>query len=145
MDDRLSDIIDKIQNWLNEEGIQHNFKENSENILTFWFNQLFKMYAIVSNGKLTISTELNFSDNTRIFLANQNYYHELDLSLHQQTPRFVFTYNDATNSHLSGIRIYKDIWSDSLTKTTLFDTIIEVEHTTYIVIIRERQWSMLRN
>jgi hypothetical protein len=53
-------------------------------------------------------------------------------------------YSNDELTNLAGVRIFKDIWSDSLTKTSFFDTIIAVQHSIYIVKIKEREWAKLK-
>jgi hypothetical protein len=144
MVEEMTSILDKIQTWLREEEIQEN-KIDTINGLTFWYNQEFPLLATVNHDKLTILCELRFDDAIRnLLVSNKNYFHELDLSLHQQTPRFIFLYSDDTHTNLVGIRISKDIWADSLSKTSFFDTIVAVEHSIYTVFIKTKQWSILR-
>jgi hypothetical protein len=137
-------IVDKIRTWLREEEIQENKMDNKIGI-TFWYSKEFPLVATVIQDKITILCELRFDDAIRnLLLSNKNYFHELDLLLHQQIPRFIFSFSDQTNTNLVGVRIFKDIWADSLTKTSFFDTIVAIEHSIYIVIIKAKQWSMLR-
>ena len=144
MEEESNSILDKIRTWLREEDILENKLENKTGI-TLWYNQEFKLQAILKQNKLTISCELGFDDSIKKFLSsNKNYIHELDLSLHQQIPRFIFIYSDKALTNLVGVYIFKDIWSDSLTKTSFFDTIVAIEHSIYIVIIKARQWNMLK-
>jgi hypothetical protein len=79
-----------------------------------------------------------------LLLVNESYCDELDLLLHQQVANFVFLYSNDELTNLAGVRIFKDIWSDSLTKTSFFDTIIAVQHSIYIVKIKEREWAKLK-
>jgi hypothetical protein len=86
-----------------------------------------------------------FSEDLKnLLLVNESYCDELDLLLHQQVPNFVFLYSNDELTNLAGVRIFKDIWSDSLTKTSFFDTIVAVQHSIYIVKIKEREWAKLK-
>jgi hypothetical protein len=85
-----------------------------------------------------------FSDDIKNLLqVNENNRDELNLLLRQQTPNFVFLYSNDDDTNLVGVRIFKDIWNDSLTKTSFFDAIVAVQHTVYIVKIKEREWAKL--
>ena len=55
-----------------------------------------------------------------------------------------FLYSNDELTNLVGVRIFKDIWADSLTKTSFFDTIVAVQHSIYLVMIKEREWIKLR-
>ena len=52
-------------------------------------------------------------------------------------------YSNDDNINLVGVRIFKDIWNDSLTKTSFYDAIVAVQHSIYIVKIKEREWAKL--
>ena len=144
MEEESNSILDKIRTWLREEEIQKNKIDNTIGV-TFWYSKEFPLVATVIHDKITILCELRFDDAIRnLLISNKNYFHEVDLSLHQQIPRFIFTYSDDAHTNLVGVRIFKDIWYDSLTKTSFFDTIVAIEHSIYIVIIKAKQWSMLR-
>jgi hypothetical protein len=143
MEEESNSILDKIRTWLREEEIQDNKIDNTIGI-TFWYSKEFPLAITVIHDKITILCELRFDDAIRnLVLSNKIYLHELDLSLHQQTPRFTFLYSDNAHVNLFGVRIFKDIWPDSLTKTSFFDAIVSVEHSTYIVFLKSRQWAML--
>ena len=75
--------------------------------------------------------------------VNENNRDELDLLLRQQTPNFIFLYSNDDNTNLVGVRIFKDIWNDSLTKTSFYDAIVAVQHSIYMVKIKEREWAKL--
>ena len=77
-------------------------------------------------------------------MVHENYRDELDILLHQQIPNFVFLYSNDELTNLVGVRIFKDIWNDSLTKTSCFVTIVAVQHSVYIVKIKEREWAKLK-
>jgi hypothetical protein len=143
MEERLSGIIDNIRNWLKEEDILYRIKENSTNELTLWYSKDRKLEARVNNDKLTISYTHIFHQDIKKFLT-EYYFNELDLLLHQQIPNFIFLYNKQNPSELVGIKFIRDIWSDSLTKTSFFDTIVAVQHSIYIVKIKEREWQMIK-
>ena len=144
MDEESNSILDKVRTWLREEEIQENKIDNTIGV-TFWYSKEFPLAATVIHDKITVLCELSFDDViSNLLISNKNYFHELDLSLHQQNPRFIFTFSDDTHTKLVGIRIFKDIWSDSLTKTSFFDSIVAIEHSVHIVMIKARQWSMLR-
>jgi len=49
----------------------------------------------------------------------------LDSLLHQQTANFVFLYSNDELTNLVGVRIFKDIWADSLTKTSFDVWVLE--------------------
>lgn len=140
-------MVNNIRTWLKDEDIHYNKLEDNTTAvhLTFSINKDIKLEAIVWNDKLTISSNMiYFSDNIKSLLqVNENNRDELDLLLRQQTPNFVFLYSDNENIDLIGIRIFKDIWNDSLTKTSFFDAIVAVQHCIYIVKIKEREWAKL--
>ncbi len=148
MEEEDTTVIDKIRSWLREEEIQENKIEDNKNEfhITFWYSKGVKLEGIVNRDKLTISSpSMIFSDNSKnLLLVNENSRDELDSLLHQQTANFVFLYSNDELTNLVGVRIFKDIWADSLTKTSFFDTIVAVQHSIYLVMIKEREWTKLR-
>jgi hypothetical protein len=147
MEDGNYSMINNIHTWLKDEDIHYNkLEDNTTDVhLTFWIDKDTRLEAIVWNDKLTISSNIMyFSDNIKNLLQiNENNRDELNLLLCQQTPNFVFLYSDDEDINLVGIRIFKDIWNDSLTKTSFFDAIVAVQHSIYIVKIKEREWAKL--
>ena len=141
-------MTDKIKTWLKDEDVHYNkIEDNSTDLhITFWFSKDIRLEAIVWNDKLTISSNVMYfsEDLKNLLLVNESYCDELDLLLHQQVPNFVFLYSNDELTNLAGVRIFKDIWSDSLTKTSFFDTIVAVQHSIYIVKIKEREWAKLK-
>lgn len=141
-------LTDKIKTWLKDEDVHYNrIEDNSTDLhITLWFSKEIRLEAIVWNDKLTISSNvIYFSEDIKnLLLVNENYRDELDLLLHQQIPNFVFLYSNDELTNLVGVRIFKDIWADSLTKTSFFDTIVAVQHSVYIVKIKEREWAKLK-
>ena len=141
-------ITDKIKTWLKDEDVHYNrIEDNSTDLhITLWFSKEIRLEAIVWNDKLTISSNvIYFSEDIKnLLLVNENYRDELDLLLHQQIPNFVFLYSNDELTNLVGVRIFKDIWADSLTKTSFFDTIVAVQHSVYIVKVKEREWAKLK-
>ena len=141
-------MTDKIKTWLKDEDVHYNkIEDNSTDLhITLWFSKDIRLEAIVWNDKLTISSNvMYFSEELKnLLLVNESYCDELDLLLHQQVANFVFLYSNDELTNLAGVRIFKDIWSDSLTKTSFFDTIIAVQHSIYIVKIKEREWAKLK-
>ena len=141
-------MADKIKTWLKDEDVHYNrIEDNSTDLhITLWFSKDIRLEAIVWNDKLTISSNVMYfsEDIKNLLLVNESYRDELDLLLHQQVPNFVFLYSNDELTNLVGVRIFKDIWSDSLTKTSFFDTIIGVQHSIYIVKIKEREWAKLK-
>ena len=140
-------MTDKIKTWLKDEDVHYNkIEDNSTDLhITLWFSKDIRLEAIVWNDKLTISSNVMYfsEDLKNLLLVNESYCDELDLLLHQQTPNFVFLYNNDDDTNLIGVRIFKDIWNDSLTKTSFFDAIVAVQHSIYIVKIKEREWTKL--
>jgi hypothetical protein len=147
MEDGNYSMINNIHTWLKDEDIHYNkLEDNTTDVhLTFWIDKDTRLEAIVWNDKLTISSNIMyFSDNIKNLLQiNENNRDDLNLLLCQQTPNFVFLYSDDEDINLVGIRIFKDIWNDSLTKTSFFDAIVAVQHSIYIVKIKEREWAKL--
>jgi hypothetical protein len=143
MEETTNSIIDKIRTWLREEDIQENKIDDNKNEfhMTLWYSKNIKLEGIVNRDKLTISSPtMIFADNTKhLFLVNENSHDELDSILHQQNANFVFLYSNNESRDLVGIRIFKDIFSESLTKTSFFDTILAVQHSIYLVMIKERE------
>jgi hypothetical protein len=141
-------MANKIKTWLKDEDVHYNkIEDNSTDLhITLWFSKDIRLEAIVWNDKLTISSNvMYFSEELKnLLLVNESYCDELDLLLHQQVANFVFLYSNDELTNLAGVRIFKDIWSDSLTKTSFFDTIIAVQHSIYIVKIKEREWAKLK-
>ncbi len=141
-------MTDKIKTWLKDEDVHYNkIEDNSTDLhITLWFSKDIRLEAIVWNDKLTISSNVMYfsEDLKNLLLVNESYRDELDLLLHQQVPNFVFLYSNDELTNLAGVRIFKDIWSDSLTKTSFFDTIVAVQHSIYLVMIKEREWTKLR-
>jgi hypothetical protein len=141
-------IANKIKTWLKDEDVHYNkIEDNSTDLhITLWFSKDIRLEAIVWNDKLTISSNVMYfsEDLKNLLLVNESYCDELDLLLHQQVANFVFLYSNDELTNLAGVRIFKDIWSDSLTKTSFFDTIIAVQHSIYIVKIKEREWAKLK-
>ncbi|MGI9010994.1 MAG: DUF2299 family protein [Nitrososphaeraceae archaeon] len=141
-------MADKIKTWLKDEDVHYNrIEDNSTDLhITLWFSKEIRLEAIVWNDKLTISSNvIYFSEDIKnLLLVNENYRDELDLLLHQQTPNLVFLYSNDELTNLVGVRIFKDIWADSLTKTSFFDTIVAVQHSVYIVKVKEREWAKLK-
>ena len=141
-------IINSIHDWLKDEDIHYNkLEDNATDVhhLVFWLNKETRLEAIVWNDKLTISTNMiYFSDKIKNLLqVNENNRDELELLLHQQISNFIFLYDDDDDTKLVGVRIFKDIWNDSLTKTSFFDATVAVQHGLYIVKIKEREWTHL--
>jgi hypothetical protein len=141
-------MADKIKTWLKDEDVHYNkIEDNSTDLhITLWFSKDIRLEAIVWNDKLTISSNVMYfsEDIKNLLLVNESYRDELDLLLHQQVPNFVFLYSNDELTNLVGVRIFKDTWSDSLTKTSFFDTIIAVQHSIYLVKIKEREWAKLK-
>ena len=141
-------MTDKIKTWLKDEDVHYNkIEDNSTDLhITLWFSKDIRLEAIVWYDKLTISSNvINFSEDIKnLLLVHENYRDELDILLHQQIPNFVFLYNNDELTNLVGVRIFKDIWDDSLTKTSFFETIVAVQHSVYIVKIKEREWAKLK-
>ncbi|HKO41145.1 MAG TPA: DUF2299 family protein [Nitrososphaeraceae archaeon] len=141
-------MANKIKTWLKDEDVHYNkIEDNSTDLhITFWFSKDIRLEAIVWNDKLTISSNIMYfsEDLKNLLLVNESYCDELDLLLHQQVANFVFLYSNDELTNLAGVRIFKDIWSDSLTKTSFFDTIVAVQHSIYIVKIKEREWAKLK-
>jgi hypothetical protein len=141
-------MTDKIKTWLKDEDVHYNkIEDNSTDLhITLWFSKDIRLEAIVWNDKLTISSNVMYfsEDLKNLLLVNESYCDELDLLLHQQVSNFVFLYSNDELTNLAGVRIFKDIWSDSLTKTSFFDTIVAVQHSIYIVKIKEREWAKLK-
>lgn len=141
-------MTDKIKTWLKDEDVHYNkIEDNSTDLhITLWFSKDIRLEAIVWNDKLTISSNvIYFSEDLKnLLLVNESYCDELDLLLHQQVANFVFLYSNDELTNLAGVRVFKDIWSDSLTKTSFFDTIVAVQHSIYIVKIKEREWAKLK-
>ena len=141
-------MANKIKTWLKDEDVHYNkIEDNSTDLhITLWFSKDIRLEAIVWNDKLTISSNVMYfsEDLKNLLLVNESYRDELDLLLHQQVPNFVFLYSNDELTNLVGVRIFKDIWADSLTKTSFFDTIIAVQHSIYIVKIKEREWAKLK-
>ena len=145
MEEKNNSLLDKVQTWLRDEEIQENKIDDNINDLhiTFWYSKDIKLEAIVWNDKLTISYQHVFHENIKQFLSEENR-NELDLLLHQQIPNFIILVNVKNLTEWIGIKISRDIWSDSLNKTSFFDTIVAVQHSIYTIKIKEKQWSMLR-
>ena len=141
-------MSDKIKTWLKDEDVHYNrIEDNSTDLhITLWFSKDIRLEAIVWYDKLTISSNvIYFSEDIKnLLLVHENYRDELDILLHQQIPNFVFLYNNDELTNLVGVRIFKDIWDDSLTKTSFFETIVAVQHSVYIVKIKEREWAKLK-
>lgn len=141
-------MADKIKTWLKDEDVHYNrIEDNSTDLhITLWFSKDIRLEAIVWYDKLTISSNvIYFSEDIKnLLLVHENYRDELDILLHQQIPNFVFLYNNDELTNLVGVRIFKDIWDDSLTKTSFFETIVAVQHSVYIVKIKEREWAKLK-
>ena len=141
-------MANKIKTWLKDEDVHYNkIEDNSTDLhITLWFSKDIRLEAIVWNDKLTISSNVMYfsEDLKNLLLVNESYCDELDLLLHQQVANFVFLYSNDELTNLAGVRIFKDIWSDSLTKTSFFDTIVAVQHSIYIVKIKEREWAKLK-
>jgi hypothetical protein len=141
-------MANKIKTWLKDEDVHYNkIEDNSTDLhITLWFSKDIRLEAIVWNDKLTISSNvIYFSEDLKnLLLVNESYCDELDLLLHQQVANFVFLYSNDELTNLAGVRVFKDIWSDSLTKTSFFDTIVAVQHSIYIVKIKEREWAKLK-
>ena len=141
-------MTDKIKTWLKDEDVHYNkIEDNSTDLhITLWFSKDIRLEAIVWYDKLTISSNvIYFSEDIKnLLLVHENYRDELDILLHQQIPNFVFLYSNDELTNLVGVRIFKDIWNDSLTKTSFFDTIVAVQHSVYIVKIKEREWAKLK-
>ena len=141
-------MSDKIKTWLKDEDVHYNkIEDNSTDLhITLWFSKDIRLEAIVWYDKLTISSNvIYFSEDIKnLLLVHENYRDELDILLHQQIPNFVFLYSNDELTNLVGVRIFKDIWNDSLTKTSFFETIVAVQHSVYIVKIKEREWAKLK-
>ena len=141
-------MTDKIKTWLKDEDVHYNkIEDNSTDLhITLWYSKDIRLEAIVWYDKLTISSNvIYFSEDTKnLLLVHENYRDELDILLHQQIPNFVFLYSNDELTNLVGVRIFKDIWDDSLTKTSFFETIVAVQHSVYIVKIKEREWARLK-
>ena len=141
-------MADKIKTWLKDEDVHYNrIEDNSTDLhITLWFSKDIRLEAIVWYDKLTISSNvIYFSEDIKnLLLVHENYRDELDILLHQQIPNFVFLYSNDELTNLVGVRIFKDIWDDSLTKTSFFETIVAVQHSVYIVKIKEREWTKLK-
>ena len=141
-------MANKIKTWLKDEDVHYNkIEDNSTDLhITLWFSKDIRLEAIVWNDKLTISSNVMYfsEDLKNLLLVNESYCDELDLLLHQQVANFVFLYSNDELTNLAGVRVFKDIWSDSLTKTSFFDTIVAVQHSIYIVKIKEREWAKLK-
>ncbi|HEX6673337.1 MAG TPA: DUF2299 family protein [Nitrososphaeraceae archaeon] len=141
-------MTDKIKTWLKDEDVHYNkIEDNSTDLhITLWFSKDIRLEAIVWYDKLTISSNvIYFSEDIKnLLLVHENYRDELDILLHQQIPNFVFLYSNDELTNLVGVRIFKDIWNDSLTKTSFFETIVAVQHSVYIVKIKEREWAKLK-
>jgi hypothetical protein len=141
-------MTDKIKTWLKDEDVHYNrIEDNSTDLhITLWFSKDIRLEAIVWYDKLTISSNvIYFSEDIKnLLLVHENYRDELDILLHQQIPNFVFLYSNDELTNLVGVRIFKDIWDDSLTKTAFFETIVAVQHSVYIVKIKEREWAKLK-
>ena len=141
-------MTDKIKTWLKDEDVHYNrIEDNSTDLhITLWFSKDIRLEAIVWYDKLTISSNvIYFSEDIKnLLLVHENYRDELDILLHQQIPNFVFLYINDELTNLVGVRIFKDIWDDSLTKTSFFETIVAVQHSVYIVKIKEREWAKLK-
>ena len=141
-------MTDKIKTWLKDEDVHYNkIEDNSTDLhITLWFSKDIRLEAIVWYDKLTISSNIIYfsEDIKNLLLVHENYRDELDIILHQQIPNFVFLYNNDELTNLVGVRIFKDIWDDSLTKTSFFETIVAVQHSVYIVKIKEREWAKLK-
>ena len=141
-------MADKIKTWLKDEDVHYNrIEDNSTDLhITLWFSKDIRLEAIVWYDKLTISSNIIYfsEDIKNLLLVHENYRDELDILLHQQIPNFVFLYNNDELTNLVGVRIFKDIWDDSLTKTSFFETIVAVQHSVYIVKIKEREWAKLK-
>jgi len=141
-------MTDKIKTWLKDEDVHYNrIEDNSTDLhITLWYSKDIRLEAIVWYDKLTISSNIIYfsEDIKNLLLVHENYRDELDILLHQQIPNFVFLYNNDELTNLVGVRIFKDIWDDSLTKTSFFETIVAVQHSVYIVKIKEREWAKLK-
>lgn len=141
-------MTDKIKTWLKDEDVHYNkIEDNSTDLhITLWFSKDIRLEAIIWYDKLTISSNvIYFSEDIKnLLLVHENYRDELDILLHQQIPNFVFLYSNDELTNLVGVRIFKDIWNDSLTKTSFFETIVAVQHSVYIVKIKEREWAKLK-
>lgn len=141
-------MTDKIKTWLKDEDVHYNrIEDNSTDLhITLWFSKDIRLEAIVWYDKLTISSNIIYfsEDIKNLLLVHENYRDELDILLHQQIPNFVFLYSNDELTNLVGVRIFKDIWDDSLTKTSFFETIVAVQHSIYIVKIKEREWAKLK-
>ena len=141
-------MTDKIKTWLKDEDVHYNrIEDNSTDLhITLWFSKDIRLEAIVWYDKLTISSNIIYfsEDIKNLLLVHENYRDELDILLHQQIPNFVFLYNNDELTNLVGVRIFKDIWDDSLTKTSFFETIVAVQHSVYIVKIKEREWAKIK-
>jgi len=141
-------MADKIKTWLKDEDVHYNrIEDNSTDLhITLWYSKDIRLEAIVWYDKLTISSNIIYfsEDIKNLLLVHENYRDELDIILHQQIPNFVFLYNNDELTNLVGVRIFKDIWDDSLTKTSFFETIVAVQHSVYIVKIKEREWAKLK-
>jgi hypothetical protein len=144
----IDGVRDNIRNWLESENIQYNTVQDVENDyhLHFWFSRGLQLDLVLNNDKITISIVKSFSPTTlSVFRTNQHHFNKLDLELHRQNARFSFLYTDTTNRQLAGFRIFKDIWGESLTKTSFFDAAAIVEHSYYIVEINERELATMAN
>lgn len=144
----INSTRDKIRNWLEEENIQYNVVDDNQSDyhLKFWFSQKVQLHAILKNHRTTVSIDRQFS-RTMIhrFSTQQHHWHKLDLELHMQNARFVLLFGDQSNRQLFGVRIFRDIWDDSLTMTSFFDAAMAVEHSFYVVEINERELSTINH
>lgn len=137
-------LIDKILNWLAEEGLQFNKiadLENDANI-AFWPNPQLKMHAILKKDKISVIIRVLLTDKGQKAFSSRKdnqskFLNDLCFALNQQIPEFCIIYSKYNK--FIGAQITKHIWSESLTKTSFFDSVLAVIHSASIFGIKEEQ------
>jgi hypothetical protein len=138
-------INDKIRNWLSEENLQFNRIEDPSNNMniSFWPNPNMPIHAIIRNDRLSLIIRALFSQEGGIVYSSKTqekqkeFRRDLNLALRQiSNVDFSFYLNP---EKMQGVQISKMIFSESLTKTVFFDTILAVTRAAYVFSIKEEQ------
>ncbi|MGI8719802.1 MAG: DUF2299 family protein [Nitrososphaeraceae archaeon] len=138
-------LIERIQNWLTEEGLQNNKLEDKDvdaNI-AFWPNPLLKMHLLIKKDRITIVLSMLFrKESLDIVLSNpgrrNEFFKNLNLTLYQQVCEASQQFDKKTGA-LTGLRVEKRMWQESLTKTSFFDAMLTVIHFGFIFGIKEQE------
>jgi hypothetical protein len=147
--ENTNELIDKIKNWLHEQEYQFNVVQDEAMglNLSFWPTPQIILNLIIKNDSVLITTIMNFASegverpSTISAETIKTFEQDLKLSLLPIEADFEFVYD---NKIFAGVKVYKAIFSDGLSKTKFFDTVSTVLHSIGVINTKYMQLTVMK-